>query len=258
MSMPLPDLVESKKAKRALPPTLQHVETLEKEIEELKRELAKYKGENDGELTENESGYILDTCLKPKHRKDERMIAFIEAFVRCKSIPQASAEVGIAKGIGYSWRHRKDVANCIQKLIDKSVIKYGFDSSEIFERVKEAVEFDPIAMQNPDGTFKSNMWDIEPEARRCIKKLKVRDLWQRKEDINGIKQKIIVGEVIEYEFYDKIKAAELVGKEKEMFKNTTKVEHTITKDMESILLESAQRGQKRIENAIEVDYKEVE
>lgn len=212
--------------------------------------------EKSGELTDNEYGYILDTTLKSKHRKDASVISFIESFVRCKSISQASAEAGVHHKKGFSWRHRQDIANAIQKLIDKSVVKYGFDSSEIFERVKEVVDFDPIMVQNPDGTFKSNMHDIEPEARRNIKKLKVKNLWAQTEpDINGMKQKIIIGEVIEYEFYDKLKGAELIGKEKEMFKNTTKVEHTLTKDMQSILLESAKRADERsmLENKNTID-----
>ena len=34
----------------------------------------------------------------------------------------------------------------------------------------------------------------------------------------------------------------MVGREKDLFKTTTKVEHTISNDMASILLESAKRG----------------
>lgn len=200
-----------------------------------------------GKLTENEYGYILDTTLKPKNRKDPKMIAFIESFVRCKNIAQASAETGINKKIGFGWRHRVDIARCIQKMIDKSTVKHGFDGSEILERVKEVVDFDPIMMVNPDGTYKNDLNDIEPEARRSLKKLKVKNLWgDAKPDMNGIVNKLIVGEIIEYEFYDKLKAAELVGKEKEMFKNTTKVEHGVTKDMANLLLESAKRADKQI------------
>ena len=62
------------------------------------------------------------------------------------------------------------------------------------------------------------------------------------EDINGVKEKIIVGEMIEYEFYDKLKASELVGREKDIFKNKSVVEHGVTKDMANILLEAASRG----------------
>lgn len=196
-----------------------------------------------GTLTEHEYGFILDSCLKPKHRADPSILAFIDAFIRCKNIAEAAAECGVTPKIGYSYRHRLDVANAIQKLIDKSSVKYGFDASEIMERTKEIVDFDPISMQNPDGTFKKHMYDIEPAARRNIKKLKVKNIWGESEDMNGVVTKIIIGEIIEYEFYDKLKAVELTGKEKDMFKNTNVVEHRISKDMASILLDSSRRGQ---------------
>ena len=58
-----------------------------------------------------------------------------------------------------------------------------------------------------------------------------------------MKNKIIIGKVIEYEFYDKLKAVDLVGKERDLFKNKSVVEHTVSKDMASILLESKRRGE---------------
>lgn len=208
--------------------------------------------EKSGVLTENETDFILESCLKSKSRTDATTLAFIHSFVRHKSISQACEELRINYSIGYNIRHRSDVSACIQKIIDKSVHKYGFDASEIVERTKEIVDFDPISMQNPDGTFKSNLYDISPEARRNLKKLKVKNLWSETEDRNGIKSKIIIGEVIEYEFYDKLKAIELTGKEKELFKTTTRVEHDVTKDMASVLLASAKRG---AEASAQVVYK---
>lgn len=199
--------------------------------------------ERSGLLTDNEWNFILTDCLKPKHRRDPKVISFIESFVRCKNISQCAQEIGVHYSIAYNMRHRADVANAIQKIIDKSVMKYGFDASEIMERTKEIVDFDPIMMQNPDGTFKSNLHAIEPAARRNIKKLKVKNLYNQVEDLNGIKRQVVIGEVIEYEFYDKLKAVDLAGKEKEMFKNTTRVEHTVTKDMATILLAAAKRGE---------------
>ena len=211
-----------------------------------------------GELTENEYGVILDKTLSKKNRKDGSVIAFIDCFIRSKSISQASAECGIHQSVGYSYRHRKDIANAIQKLIDKSNVKYGFDATEIMERAKEIVDFDPISMQNSDGTYKSNMHDIEPEARRSIKKLKVKNVYSQVEDLNGIKTKVITGEIIEYEFYDKLKSIELVGKEKEMFKNTTRIEHDVTKNMQSVLLASTERAEKHIEDSKITTMKVVE
>lgn len=197
----------------------------------------------DGSLTSNEASFILDSTLSKKHRSDPSILAFIESFIRCKNIAEASAEAGVKPSVGYQYRHRSDISAAIQKLIDRSAIKFGFDASEIVERVKEVVDFDPIQMQNADGSFKSNLKDIEPAARRCLKKLKVKNLWAEQEDINGIKTKIIIGEVIEYEFYDKLKAGELVGREKDLFKNKSVVEHGVTKDMANILLEAARRGE---------------
>lgn len=198
--------------------------------------------ENSGELMQEEYGFILDAELKPKHRRDPSVIAFIDSFIRCKNIAQACDEAGIAYSLGYQYRHRVDIAGVMQKLIDRSTVKYGFDASEIMERTKEIVDFDPIMLQKPDGSFIDNMFEIPPEGRRSIKKFKAHNLYSKEKDINGIESKIIIGKVIEVEFYDKLKAVELVGKEKEMFKNTTRVEHAVTKDMASILLASAQRG----------------
>lgn len=205
------------------------------------------KDERDGSLEVSEYNLVLDSVLTTRHRKDPKVTSFIDSFIKCKSIKQASAECGVHETVGYKWRHSNDIAACIQRLIDMSAVKHGFDSSEILERVKEIVDFDPIEVQNPDGTFKSNFHDISPEARRNIKSLKVKNIYSTVEDINGIKNKIITGEIIEYEFYDKLKSAELVGKEKQMFKTTTRVEHSVTKDMEKLLLGSKDRSERFIE-----------
>ena len=217
----------------------------------------------EGLLTRDESTFILDAELSKKRRADPVILAFIESFVRCKNIQQASAEAGIDKTVGYKIRHYLDVSNAITKLIEKSAVKYGFDASEVIERTKEMVDFDPIVLYNNDGTFKNNMYDIPPEARRNIKKMKVKNIWSESEDLNGMKSKIIIGEVIEYEFYDKQKAIELVGKEKELFKNTTKVIHDVTDNMADILLASASRGKEmslayQNKPAVEATFSEVE
>lgn len=211
-----------------------------------------------GQLTEDEGSFILDATLKGVHRHDVNVLAFIESFVRCKNIKQASYEAGVHPSVGYNYRHKPDISLAIEKIINKSAQKYGFDASEIMERTKEVIDFDPIAVQNADGTFISNLHAIEPEARRCIKKLKARNLYQTIKDMNGMEKQIIVGEVIEYEFYDKLKAVELGGKEKELFKNTTKVEHTVSKDMASILLEASRRGEQASQKFIETTARKVD
>lgn len=209
----------------------------------------------DAALTENEYEFILNDCLKPKHRNEPTVIAFIESFVRCRDIAQASEEAGIHKHLGYKYRHRNDINNAIQKISDRSVVKGGFDTSEILQKMKEVVDFDPIELENPDGTYKRYLHQIAPEARRCLKKLKVKNIIKNVEDMNGIKQPLWCGEIIEYEFYDKLKAGELAGKEKDMFKTTTKVQHDVTQDMKEVLLASSRRADKFIEDHSKIDSK---
>ncbi len=60
------------------------------------------------------------------------------------------------------------------------------------------------------------------------------------------------GEIISYEFYDKMKATELLGREKELFKETKKVEHDVTRNMASVLLESKRRGDEAHAQVIDV------
>jgi len=206
--------------------------------------------EEDTKITENESDFILTTSLKAADRNNPTILAYIASFVRCKNNRQASAEAGIDSTEGYKLRMRVDVSDAIRRLIDKSVSKHGFDASEIVERVKEVIDFDPIELQNPDGTFKREMAAIAPEARRALKKLKVKNIWGDHEDLNGIERKIIIGEIIEYEFADKLKSAELLGREKETFKSVTKVEHGVSKDMANLLLESRRRGEQASEKFI--------
>ena len=212
---------------------------------------------NDGEIERNEAEFIMDSTLKDKHRREPTILAFINSFMRCKSIKQACDESGIKYSVGYSYRHRKDIANCITKLIGLSAVKYGYDATEVFERAKEIAEFDPIEVMNPDGTYKSNLYNVSPEARRCIKKMKVKNIWSKESDINGVETKIIIGEMIEYEFHDKMKGIELAGKEKVMFKNTTKVEHSVTKDMANLLLASAKRADDQVKTITQAEVIDV-
>jgi len=173
------------------------------------------------------------------------MVAWISAYVRCRNVAQASIEVGIDPRSGKNLRNRPDIHLAIERLTEKSVMKYGFDATEIMERVKEISGLDPVELENPDGTFKKHFKDIAPEVRRAIKKLKVKNYYET--DPNGFK--VLMGEIIEYEFYDKMEAHKLLGQEKNIFKPTQKVEHDIGTNMRDVLLEGAKRGEAK---AIEV------
>lgn len=122
--------------------------------------------------------------------------------------------------------------------------KYGYDAAEVVERVKEVSNVDPIELERPDGTFKTSMTEINPETRRAIKKFRAKNFYEK--DPNGMPR--LAGQIIEVEFWDKLKATELLGREKDTFKETRKVEHDVTGRMAEVLLESKRTAESHIKD----------
>lgn len=209
-----------------------------------------------GKLTEDETSFVLRTTLLPEHREDPNVLRFIAAYVRCRDARQAAREANLDPRSGPNLRSRPDIHHCITKLTEKSVMKYGFDASEVIEKVKEIAGIDPIEFVNPDGSYKTDMSEIAPESRRAIKKFKAKNLFEK--DPNGMDVK--VGVLIEVELWDKMKAVELLGREKELFKETKKVEHDVSSNMASFLLESQRRADERLSSIakpIEIEARRV-
>lgn len=193
-----------------------------------------------GRLDEEEVSYIIRTTLRPEYRADANILKYVNTYLRCRDNAQAAREAGLTVNQGYYLKNKPDVHACITKLTERSVSKYGFDASEVVEKVKEVMSIDPIELLNDDGTFK-DLRDMTPEARRAIKKFKAKNIYE--DDPNGIPR--LVGKLIEVELYDKMRASELLGREKELFVEKKKVEHDVTKDMASVLLESMKRADDR-------------
>lgn len=185
-----------------------------------------------------EASYILQNTLKKEHYEDDSVLLYISEYLRCGDSRQASDFAGIDRRKGASLKNRKDIYKAISALRDKSMMKYGFDAHELVEKVKEFVFADPVELENEDGSYKTRLSELSPECRRAIKKFKVKNLYDF--DENGIKVKI--GELVEVEMYDKMKAAEMLGREVDTFKSKTVVEHGVTENMKDILLESERRA----------------
>lgn len=194
-----------------------------------------------GRLSEDETSFILKTCLLPEHAEDPNVLRFISSYMVCRDSRQAAREAGLQPRDGVNLRARADIHKAIESLTQKSVMKYGFDASEVIEKVKEVASIDPVEFLNPDGSYKTRMEDIAPEARRAIKKFKAKNLYE--EDPNGMK--VCVGVLIEVELWDKMKAVELLGREKDIFKETRKVQHDVTSNMRDVLLEAKRRADNR-------------
>lgn len=209
----------------------------EKRIEETKQDL------------ESETDFILRTTLSPQDRIDPNILKFIDSYMLCRDSAQASHECGIPTSAGLKLLRRSDIHDCISKLTQKLVMKYGYDESEVVERVKEVASINALSVFNEDGSFKKPR-EIPPAVARTIKKWKVKQTYlydpnnQPVLDAKG--EQIVEVEILELEFWDKMKAVELLGREKSLFKENKTVVHDMGSNMRSVLLDSAKRAEKKL------------
>jgi phage terminase small subunit len=192
-------------------------------------------------LNEDETAWIIRTTLFPHHRIDPNVLGFISNYMMCRNAKQSARELGLDPKIGQQLLRKSDVHECISRLTQKMLMKHGFDGSEVIERVKEVADINMADIFNSDGTFKK-IHEIPAEVQRAFKKFKVKNSWST--DPNG--QKFIDGEILEVEFWDKMKAVELLGREKDLFKEKKIMEHDIGKNMSQILLDSTKRASERL------------
>lgn len=192
-------------------------------------------------LNDDDVSFILNDTLQPHHRDDATILAFIRSFLHTNSVRQTAQELGLKYQTANAIRNRKDIALVITKIRDTAALKHGLDPHEIVARVKEIADVDPAQLMKPDGTFIENMNEIPHDVRRVIKKFKAKNLYEN--DSNGIPQ--VVGKLIEVEFWDKLKANELLGRDVELFKETKKLELDVTNNMASLLLQSKERAETR-------------
>jgi hypothetical protein len=185
--------------------------------------------------------HILKTTLRPDQYDDPRIIKFILNWVVTRSNADAARAAGMNPNHGSYWRARPEIHKAIEDITATDVVKHGYDASEMIERAKEIAGIDPVIFENPDGSYKNRLSDIPAAARRAIKKFKVKNLYGL--DANGMQ--IVIGQIIEVEVWDKLKGIELLGSEKNIFKKTTVVQHDVTSNMSSLLLESGRRADER-------------
>ena len=198
-------------------------------------------------LNEDETAWIIRTTLFPHHRIDPTILGFISNYMMCRDARQSAKELGLDPKDGLRILRKPDVHDCISRLTQKMLMKHGFDGAEVVERVKEVAGINVADIFDERGAFKK-IHDIRPEVQRAFKKFKVKNSWTT--DPNG--QKVIDGEILEVEFWDKMKAVELLGREKDLFKEKKIMEHDIGKNMSQILLDSTKRATLRLEQMKDV------
>jgi hypothetical protein len=203
---------------------------------------------NDTALSQEETALLLRKTLRPEQMDDPHILAFIDSYLRCRHNAQACKEAGIPAATGRRYLRTPEIYEAINQITQKATMKYGYDAAEVVERTKEIAGIDPIVFENPDGSYKTHLSQVPEEARRAIKKFKVKNIWG--EDPNGMR--VVIGQLIEVELHDKLKSIELLAREKNVFKETKKIEHDMTAQMGGLLLEAQSRAEQRALQAAQV------
>lgn len=196
--------------------------------------------ETDKRLSDKEFHYITKQYLRPDQLDNPKLLVFIASYMENRHQAQAARDAGL-DGKGSYLRSRPEIHACIEALTAKAVQKFGFDASEVIERMKEIGIVDPLEFENPDGSYKTHLSMVSPEVRRAIKEFTVKNIFGT--DANGMP--IVVGQLINVKLHDKLKGLELLGREKNIFKETKVLTHDVTSNMASLLLASKERANAR-------------
>ena len=189
-------------------------------------------------VTDEEMDMLFKSYLRADQYEDKRVIKFILCYLETRNASEAARQSGAPA----STRKKPEVHACIGAIDNKAMMKYGYDAHELIERLKSIATFDPINLENPDGSYKTHFSQMDFQTRMAIKKFKVKNIFG--EDSNGMK--IVIGQIIEVEPYDVVQTSELLGTEKNVLKRTTKVEHDVTTNMKELLLGSQKRAEERL------------
>lgn len=175
--------------------------------------------------------------LEPHHRIDPKIIKFIHSYIECRHIKEAEKVAGLPSGSGKRILNKSDIQACMLKINETLGKEASFDSRELLERANEVAQFDIIDIFLDDGRVK-DIKDIPAAARRVVKKIVVREVYEK--DENGID--VFSGYIKTIEFWDKIRSLELIGKYDGVFREKVEHSHDVTGNLAALLLQSEKRA----------------
>ena len=127
----------------------------------------------------------------------------------------------------------------IQGLTEISMRDRRIDKSAVVERVAECIDSDIRDFQDENGQWVQNLNELDPEITRTIKDVKIKKNY----DPAG---NYLSSEIVDITLYDKLKAAELLGREVELFKQRSVQEVKGKVSLEVGLREAEERYKERI------------
>lgn len=181
----------------------------------------------------------LTECLIPKHLGDPKIAEFIAQYLTCNNVNIAAKRCHLSIKDGKWLFNQPDIYKAITTLQSKDVEKFGYQAAEVVENTKNIANLDPADLFDDDGRIYENIHDVPEHARYAIKSIVAKNIFEN--DHNGMPQ--YKGKLVKVEFWDKLKANELLAREKDTFKKTEVVQHDISRNARQYLLGSINRAQ---------------
>ena len=193
---------------------------------------------------------ILNDTLTPTNAIDPTIWKFILAYLETRHVGDAAKSVKLTAAQGKRILAMADVQLAVREIAESQARVNAFDLSEILERANEIAQVDLTDLFTPDGAIKP-IDQIPSAALRAVKKMTVEEVYDR--DDNGIPSDKATGRIIKIDFWDRLKAVELLGKHEGGFKDTLVHEHTVSKSLADVVLAEAERRALAIENKAKLE-----
>ena len=161
---------------------------------------------------------ILNDTLTPTNAIDPTIWKFILAYLETRHVGDAAKSVKLTTAQGKRILAMADVQLAVREIAESQARVNAFDLSEILERANEIAQVDLTDLFTPDGVVKP-IDQIPAAALRAVKKMTVEEVYDR--DENGIPSDKATGRIIKIEFWDRLKAVELLGKHEGGFKDVS-------------------------------------
>jgi len=165
----------------------------------------------------------------------QKQTRFVAEYLKDLNATQAAIRAGYSPRTAASQAHdllrKPEIARPVANGQTAQFQRMALDGDEVKRINAEIASFDPAVLQDEAGNYKP-LKDLPPEARRCIKRIRVH------------KRNLTAGDgqtdlVIDYDFYDKHPAIDRDYKRNGLLRERVDVTHSVT--LEDIIVGSVRR-----------------
>lgn len=151
---------------------------------------------------------------------------FIAEYLVDANAKQAAIRAGYspktAESQGSRLLRNAKVKSALEAKQGKVADKLDLKAEDVIKRLVEVLDFDIGKAFDAQGRLLA-LTDMPEEIRRCISSIETDELY-----VGGGERKVEIGQVRKVKFWDKLKAAELLGKNLQLWLEKQQIDHNVT------------------------------